>query len=62
MVVPHLEVAPAHQHQGLAGRLVQQAVDDARATGLKVMPICPYAVRWMGEHPEYQDVDARVAT
>ncbi|RLV49101.1 N-acetyltransferase [Nocardioides mangrovicus] len=62
VVLPHVEVEPAHQHQGLAGRLVQQAMDDARAQGLRVLPICPFAVRWIGEHPEYQDLDARRAS
>jgi predicted GNAT family acetyltransferase len=32
---------------GFAGQLVQAAVDRARRDGLTIIPICPYARRWL---------------
>ena len=32
---------------GFAGQLVQAAVDRARREGLTIIPICPYARRWL---------------
>jgi uncharacterized protein len=49
----HTEVEPAHEGQGLAGVLVQGALDDLRARGLRLIPICPYVRSWLDRHPEY---------
>jgi len=42
---------------GLA--LVKRAVEDARAKGVKVVPICPYVRLQIDRRPEWQDVLAR---
>ena len=56
----HVEVDPAHRGEGLAGILVEQALDDVRAnTTLTVVPVCPYVVRWIDLHAEYQDLLTR---
>nr|WP_238452835.1 N-acetyltransferase [Micromonospora sp. ATA51] len=34
-------------------------MDDARAKGRLVVPICPFLGEWLGKHPEYDDVVAR---
>lgn len=52
----HTVVEPAFEGQGLAGRLVQRALDDARDAGLSVVPYCPYVRRWISQHPEYLDL------
>lgn len=57
-VMPHTEVDPAHQGQGLAGALVQAALDDARAEGMTVEPACPYVATWIRRHPAYADLVA----
>lgn len=57
-VLPHVETDPAHQNQGLAGRVVAFALDDIRERGMKVVPACPFAARYVSEHPEYQDLAA----
>ncbi|MEI9891242.1 MAG: N-acetyltransferase [Caulobacteraceae bacterium] len=31
-------------------------MDQARAEGAKVAPVCPYAVAYMRRHPEYNDL------
>jgi predicted GNAT family acetyltransferase len=59
-----LDLTRVHEEfagQGLASQLAQWALDDARAQGLRVLPMCPYVSKWLTTHPEYQDlVDAEM--
>lgn len=57
-VVDHTFTPPEARGQGLAGKLVQAIVDDARAEGFKIVPLCPYVVNAFGKHPEWADVKA----
>jgi predicted GNAT family acetyltransferase len=41
VVLVHTEVDPALEGQGLGERLVAGALDDLRARGLKLAPLCP---------------------
>ncbi|OFW98598.1 MAG: hypothetical protein A3E78_01740 [Alphaproteobacteria bacterium RIFCSPHIGHO2_12_FULL_63_12] len=43
---------------GVALALVTRAVEDARATGRKVDPVCPYVDRVFGRHPEWRELRA----
>ncbi|MDI9916443.1 GNAT family N-acetyltransferase [Rhodococcus sp. IEGM 1379] len=52
----HTEIYPEHEGLGLAAVLVGSALDQLRARGLKVHPVCPYVVKYLGKHPEYQDL------
>lgn len=52
----HTEVDKAHSRKGLAATLVEQALDDARATGKRIVPVCPYVARFIKKHPEFDDV------
>ena len=56
MAINHTIVPPAIGGRGIAGALVQAALDHARATSLKVAPHCSYADTWMRKHPEYEDL------
>jgi uncharacterized protein len=61
----HTEVDPAYQGAGLASRLAQSVLDDARRRHLTVLPTCPYIRSWLGKHPGYWDLvpqDRRPAT
>ena len=40
--------------RGLAGQLVEAALEYARAENLRVVPTCPYVARFIEEHGEYQ--------
>jgi uncharacterized protein len=54
----HAEVHPSRERRGLGSRLVRGALDDARARGLAVRPVCPF-VQWFVEtHTEYHDLVA----
>ena len=53
IVFTHTETDPAHQGQGIAGRLTRYALDDVTATGLLLVPLCSYTQHYLTEHPEY---------
>lgn len=53
----HTLVPPEFEGQGIAGRLVQFAMDDVRAAGeWTVRATCPYVARWLDRHPDYADL------
>ena len=52
LILVHTEVPAALEGHGLGGRLVQAAIDRAARTGETLVPWCPFARRWMREHPE----------
>jgi uncharacterized protein len=52
----HTEVPDALEGRGIGKRLVKGALADARAHGLKVVPICPFVKHYIETHPEEQDL------
>lgn len=54
----HAEVDPARERRGLGSRLVRGALDDARARGLTVRPVCPFVAWFIETHQAYQDLVA----
>ena len=58
LVLVHTGVPDALGGHGLGGRLVQTAVERARAGALTLVPWCPFARRWLREH---EDVASGVA-
>jgi predicted GNAT family acetyltransferase len=59
IVLVHTEISPSLEGQGLAGRLVHDALDDIRTRGLRVVPICPFVRGYLRRHPEYEDLVTR---
>jgi predicted GNAT family acetyltransferase len=55
----HTEVDPALEGGGLGTRLVAGALDDIRARGLQVVPICPFVRSYIRRHPDYGDLVVR---
>lgn len=55
-IIDHTESMPEFAGQGVGKRLVAAAVDLARASGAKVMPLCPFAKKVFDKTPEYADV------
>jgi predicted GNAT family acetyltransferase len=52
----HAETDRAAQGQGVASQLATAALDEARAQGLAVAPLCPFVADFIDRHPEYQDL------
>jgi predicted GNAT family acetyltransferase len=51
LLLLHTGVPEAFRGQGVGGRLVSAAVAKARSGGLTIVPWCPYARRWLQDHP-----------
>jgi predicted GNAT family acetyltransferase len=56
VIVTHSEVDPAFRGRGLAGELARQTLDTLRERGDRVVPACPFFAKYVGEHPEYDDI------
>lgn len=52
----HTEIDPAFGGQGLGGKLIGFALDDAREQGLAVIPYCPFVRSYIAKHEEYLDL------
>lgn len=53
IVFTHTEIAPAFEGRGLGGRLVADALADARAREQSIVPVCPFVAKYVHAHPEY---------
>lgn len=51
LVLVHTGVPESLTGHGIAGRLVQAALDMAVAEGKTIAPKCPYARSWLERHP-----------
>ncbi|MFD8913603.1 MULTISPECIES: GNAT family N-acetyltransferase [unclassified Streptomyces] len=56
----HTEVDDAYAGQGLASRLVQEALTDVRAAGKRIVPVCPYVAKFLERHEEFADITDEV--
>jgi len=59
LIIDHTGVPDAFRGQGAGLRLVTRAVEDARAAGKKIIPLCPFAAAQFRRHKEWEDVLAR---
>jgi predicted GNAT family acetyltransferase len=56
LIIDHTGVPDAFRGQGAGLRLVSRAVEDARTSGRKIIPLCPFAAAQFRRHPEWADV------
>ena len=56
IIIDHTEVPDVFRGQGAGLRLVTRAVEDARAAGKKIIPLCPFANAQFRRHLEWADV------
>ena len=54
IVFPHTVIDPDRRGQGLGAVLVRGALDDVRARGETVEPLCWYVARFIDENPDYR--------
>ena len=52
----HTETDDRFRGHGIAGRLVQSALETARERNLMVSPYCPFVRSWISGHREYADL------
>lgn len=52
----HTEVDDEFEGQGLASRLVRAAITETRDAGVRVVPVCPYWKKWLGNHHDFDDI------
>ena len=58
VIITHTETPRALRGRGIASRLVQGALEQIRADGLKVVAGCGFVVDYLEKHPEFSDVAA----
>lgn len=56
LTIDHVGVPRALEGRGIGTQLVAHAVQDARARGETLVPLCPFAKAKIDRHPEWQDV------
>lgn len=56
IIIDHTGVPDALRGKDAGQALVKRAVEDARAAGIKIIPLCPFAKAQIEKHPEWQDV------
>ncbi|GLB59888.1 GNAT family N-acetyltransferase [Cytobacillus sp. NCCP-133] len=59
ITIDHTYVSDSLRGQGVAGKLVEKVVQEARKSGLKIVPACSYAKALFERKSEYQDVLAK---
>lgn len=58
ITIDHTGVPPEFGGRGIAARLVNRAIADAREQGFKITPLCSYVVAQFRRHPEWADLRA----
>lgn len=58
-IADHTFTPPQARGQGIAAKLVEAMVADARAQGFTIVPQCPYVAVLFRKHPEWEDLLAR---
>lgn len=58
VVIPHTEIDPRRRGQSLGAVLVRGVLDDVRASGRKVVPLCWYVAQFIERQEEYRDLVA----
>jgi predicted GNAT family acetyltransferase len=56
VVVPHVGTLPEHRGLGYAGRLMDGLLDQLRASGRSIKPVCPFAAAHIRENRRWHDL------
>ncbi|MBP2312867.1 GNAT family N-acetyltransferase [Azospirillum soli] len=57
-VFTHTEVPESMAGKGIGSALARGALEDARAKGMAVVPLCPFIAAYIERHPDYRDLVA----
>ena len=55
LIIQHTEVSREMKGTGASGKLVEAAAEYARSSGIKIIPICPFAKSYMHKRREAFD-------
>lgn len=58
IVYTHTEVPPQLEGRGIGSAMARAALDYARQSGIKVVPLCPFVKSYIERHQEYADLVA----
>jgi predicted GNAT family acetyltransferase len=50
----HTETDPRFEGRGIGSALAKGALDDVRAEGATVVPLCPFIAGWIARHADYE--------
>jgi predicted GNAT family acetyltransferase len=56
LLIKHTEVVAAHEGHGYGSALIRYVLEQARAQGKTVIPICPFTALFIRDHDEYADL------
>ena len=56
IVLVHTQVDPAFEGRGVGSGLAAFALEDARRSGSRVKPECPFVRSWLRRHREFSDL------
>jgi uncharacterized protein len=56
VVFTHTVVDDAFEGHGVGSTLARAALDDVRASGARVVALCPFIKAYIDNHPDYQDL------
>ena len=54
----HTMTFPEFRGRGVAGQVVEFALNDTRDAGCTIIPTCWYVAEYLGKHPEYAALTA----
>ncbi len=57
----HTEVPESLEGRGIGSALARGALDDVRAQGKQVIPLCPFIAAFIRRHPEYLEIVSPVS-
>lgn len=56
IIIDHTDVPDVYRGEGIGVKLVERMVEDVRAQGKKIIPLCPFAAAQFRRHSEWADV------
>ena len=56
ITITHTEVPEIFRGKGIGSALARGALDLVRASGDKLVALCPFTASYVKSHPEYQDL------
>jgi predicted GNAT family acetyltransferase len=56
MTITHTEVPPDPRNRGIASRLIEGMLVEARSRGLKIVPLCSFVKTYVDRHPEVRNL------